>query len=218
MFCLSSIVFAYEANDQNIRNDQHQDQNRQDQGKQSQEQYRQEQQHQSQGNQEETRQQQQNQGKQNQDQYRQDQNRQQSNQQTQYHDWSHPTYQGSNWHRSYLTSDEPFAFKWHEGRNSQEALFNAAYYRMEAIDDQDWYDRFPGLHPYRWHDNGYYPQGFWYHGHQIYDAVVFFDDSDQLACVGFMYEGSFMTVRDNQEVYTYDDDSFISIVINLFQN
>ena len=136
----------------------------------------------------------------------------------QHHDWSHPAYQDSNWQRANLPSDEPFPFKWHESRNSDNRLFNSPYYRTEPIDDPEWNDRFPGLHAYRWHDNEDYSSGFWYHGQRINDAVLFFDDSDQLVSVGFMFNGTFLCIRDNQELYGNNDAALLAIISNLFQN
>ena len=81
---------------------------------------------------------------------------------------------------------------------------------MERIYDHDWNNRFPGLHSYRWHDSDRYNQGyFWYHGQRIHDAVLFYDDGDELVGVGFNYGGQFVFLRDDHEEYHHNNDSVV---------
>ncbi len=113
-----------------------------------------------------------------------------------HHDWSHPAYHNNNWHHMESRADDSLPFKWHEHRD---------HYHGERIYDREWADRFPGLHPYRWHG-----EGFWYHGNRITDAMLFYNDSDELVSVGFMVDGLFIFFRDDHEGYENHDSFFLS--------
>jgi len=153
-----------------------------------------------------------------QEQQRPEQQRQEPQRQGQQrHDWSHPAYQDSNWHKTNFPSDEPSPFRWHDSGNSMRERFTSSEYRMDPINDQQWNGRFPGLHSYRWHDGDSYARGFWYQGERINDAVLFFDNSDELVSVGFMFNGTFIFIRDDQEAYDHHESSLLSIVVNIFR-
>jgi hypothetical protein len=116
--------------------------------------------------------------------------------------WSHSTYHNKNWHQA---DYESLPFRWHEQRNYH---FSQPDYRLERVHDREWQARFPGLHSYRWHDTR--NDGFWYHGHRITDAVFFYDDGDELVSIGFMHEGVFIFIRDDNDSYEDHDSFFIS--------
>lgn len=207
------------------RNDQqHQDQQRQDQQRQDrqrpdqqrQDQQRQDQQRQDQQQQDRQHQQQQ-QDQQRQDQQFQqqqqhrDQQRQQQRDQRR-HDWSQDAYRNDNWHGTSRQYNESSPFKWHESRSSMNDRFSSDY-RMDRIDDDAWNNRFPGLHSYRWHDSDRYNQGdFWYRGVRVRDAVLFYDDSDELVGTGFMFNNEFVFIRDDQEVYQRNDSLLLRTI------
>jgi len=204
---------------------QRQDQQRQDQQRQDRQrpdQQRQDQQRQDQQRQDRQRPDQQRQVQQRQDQQRQDQ---QFQQQQQYrdqqrqqqrdqrrHDWSQDAYRNDNWHGTSRQYNESSPFKWHESRSSMNERFSSDY-RMDRIDDDAWNNRFPGLHSYRWHDSDRYNQGdFWYRGVRVRDAVLFYDDSDELVGTGFMFNNEFVFIRDDQEVYQRNDSLLLRTI------
>jgi hypothetical protein len=117
------------------------------------------------------------------------------------HDWSHNKYRHSSWQR---TSHATVSVNWHQNRN----YYAPARYRMERIHDRGWHDRFPGLRAYRWHDNR--GEGFWYRGHRVTNGVFFYDRDDQLVSVGFMHNGAFIFIRDDDSDYENRDSFFIS--------
>ncbi len=120
-----------------------------------------------------------------------------------HYNWSHHEYDNENWHHSDYSNDS-LPFKWHEHQNR----FGAKHYRMEQIHDRDWDHRFPGLRSYKWHDrNG---EGFWYHGQRVTNAVLFYNDSDELVSVGFMNHGSFIFIRDDHRGYENYESFFSS--------
>ncbi len=111
--------------------------------------------------------------------------------------WSHPAYQGARWDR--MDRARPsLPFKWHERRNER---FH------DRIRDREWEQRFPGLRSYRWHSQP--GHDFWYRGHRITNAVLFYDSRDELVSVGFMYNGTFIFIRDDGG-YRNRDSFFIS--------
>lgn len=201
-----------------------QDQQRQDRQRpdqQRQDQQRQDQQHQDQQR-DQQRQDQQRRDQQQQDQQRQDQQFQQQQQQRDQqrqqqrdqrrHDWSQDAYRNDNWHGTSRQYNESSPFRWHESRSSMNDRFSSDY-RMDRIDDDAWNNRFPGLHSYRWHDNDRYSQGdFWYRGVRVRDAVLFYDDSDELVGTGFMFDNEFVFIRDDQEVYQRNDSLLLRTI------
>lgn len=119
-----------------------------------------------------------------------------------HHDWSHRAYHGDSWHRSDRDHDRSWKFRWHERRDR----FAARDYRMERIHDRRWKDRFPGLYAYKWYDR--HGEGFWYRGHHVTDAVLFYNPSDELVSIGFWHNGAFIFVRDDDTSYE-NRDSFL---------
>jgi hypothetical protein len=192
--------------DQHHQNQQRPNQSPQDQQRQQQQQ---DQQHRDQQRQ------QQQQDQQHQDQQRQDQQQQHWDQQRQQdqrrHDWSQDAYRNDNWHGTSRQYNESSPFRWHESRSSMNVRFSSGY-RMDRIDDDAWNNRFPGLHSYRWHDSDRYNQGtFWYQGVRVRDAVLFYDDDDELVGTGFMFDNEFVFIRDDQQVYQRNDSLLLSI-------
>ncbi|EGO61731.1 hypothetical protein [Acetonema longum] len=118
------------------------------------------------------------------------------------HSWNHPSYRNPQW-RQDVRRDAP-PFQWYEKRSR----YSAPGYRMEPIYDRSWNDRFPGLRAYRWQDRP--DRGFWYRGHRITDAVMFYDAFDDLVSVGFMYNGVFMFVRDDNNAFENRDSFFLT--------
>lgn len=120
------------------------------------------------------------------------------------HDWSHPAYRNDKWQRENHQSYKFLPFQWHENQNR----FLSSNDRFERINDREWQDRFPGLHSYRWYDGNRI--GFLYLGHRITDAVLFYNDSNELVSVGFMHDGAFIFVRDDNDGYRNQDSFFFS--------
>lgn len=116
--------------------------------------------------------------------------------------WSHTSYSHSSWvHRDH----RPLTFTWGERRD----LFENRYERFERMDDHEWRHRFPGLQAYRWHSRGHH-DSFFYEGRRITHGVLFFNHSDHLVGVGFMFNGHFVFVRDDHRSYRNHDSFFIS--------
>lgn len=109
-----------------------------------------------------------------------------------HHDWSQPAYHDEKWQRADNLDVMPF--KWHEHHDR---------YRGARISDHAWLDRFPGLRAYKWHG-----EGLKYHGRPVKDAVLFYNDSDELVSIGFMHDGVFMFIRDDHESYENPDSFF----------
>ncbi len=103
-----------------------------------------------------------------------------------HHNWSHPAYHHERWHPSERSFEGTFPFGWHDQHER---------YGGERVYDSGWAERFPGLHPLRWHGDG-----FWYHENQIFDAMLFYNDADELVGVGFMDGGMFVFIRDYGEM------------------
>lgn len=115
--------------------------------------------------------------------------------------WDHPSYRSNNWHK---TRHSALPFTWHQHRDR---IYRPGYI-VERIYDYGWTSRFPGLHPYRWHArNGV---GFWYQGRHITDAVMFYDSYDQLVGIGFMHNGTFLFIRDDNHGFENRDSFFFS--------
>ncbi|MBP1764342.1 MAG: hypothetical protein H6Q65_1400 [Firmicutes bacterium] len=147
--------------------------------------------------------QQQHQEKQNDNQQRQEnhhQDQQQHEDQRDYqqghHDWSNSAYDNENWRHSERQFEGSFPFGWHDSHER---------YYGERIDHDEWAGRFPGLHPYQWRG-----EGFWYHNKHVTDAVLFYNDSDELVSVGFMRDGVFIFIRDDGDSYENNDSFFFA--------
>jgi hypothetical protein len=112
-------------------------------------------------------------------------------------DWSDQAYRGHSWQHENSRDDGALPFKWHERHDR---------YHGERVVDRGWAERFPGLHAYRWHG-----ENFMYRGHHVKDAVLFYNNSDQLVSVGFMHNGAFIFIRDDHASYENHDSFFLSI-------
>ena len=135
------------------------------------------------------------------------------------YDWSQDAYRDNNWNEAAFSYNDPSPFRWHESRYSMRERFSAAdyEYRLEPIYDREWNDRFPGLHSYRWHDSDRYSHAgyFWYRGVRIRDAVLLYDDWDELVGIGFMHDNVFVFIRDDQQVHQRNDSLLLGILIFL---
>ena len=131
------------------------------------------------------------------------------------YDWSKPAYSNDNWRETSRQYTESSPFKWHESRDSMNTRFSSNY-PMERIDSNSWNNRFPGLRSYRWHDRNRDNQNsFWYRGVRVRDAVLFYDDSDELVGTGFTYNNEFVFIRDDQAVYQRNDSALLLITLGI---
>lgn len=127
------------------------------------------------------------------------------------HDWrghDQPYHRGGHWqhhHPGYHHERDSMPFGWHDHHRTL-----AGRHHMERVYDRDFDHRFPGLHAYRWSGHSSHHQGFWHHGHYINDAVLFFDRDGGLVSFGYMANGAFIYVRDDNEVYRNHDSFFLS--------
>lgn len=112
-----------------------------------------------------------------------------------YHDWSHSAYNNENWRHSEMQFEGSFPFGWHDPHDR---------YYGDRVDDNEWAGRFPGLRPYQWRG-----EGFWYHNKHVTDAMLFYNDSDELVSVGFMHDGVFIFIRDDGHSYENHDSFFL---------
>lgn len=119
------------------------------------------------------------------------------------HKWSHPVYNHKKWHRSDYRYYGTMPYKWNQRFNH-----HSPHYQIERIHVREWNDRFPGLHLYKWMDRR--GEGFWYRNHRIVDAILFYNDSDELVSIGFVHDGIFVMIRDDDECYENDESFFLS--------
>ncbi|MBP2627306.1 MAG: hypothetical protein H6Q68_2017 [Firmicutes bacterium] len=124
-------------------------------------------------------------------------------QQDGHHNWSHPTYHHKNWQRTDHRSYGAMPFNWHQKFDRY-----SSDYQMEPIHVREWNDRFPGLHPFRWMDRR--GEGFWYRNQRILDAIMFYNDSEELVSIGFIHDGLFIMLRDDDQCYENHDSFFLS--------
>ncbi|WP_156478558.1 hypothetical protein [Anaerosporomusa subterranea] len=115
--------------------------------------------------------------------------------------WDHPSYRNNSWRK---TQHAALPFTWYEHRDR----FYRPGHTIERIHDNRWSNRFPGLYAYRWQD--IHGNGFWYQGRYVRDAVMFYNDSDELVSVGFMHNGAFLFIRDDDGGYENRDSFFLS--------
>lgn len=125
------------------------------------------------------------------------------------HNWSHHAYQRDNWRQVHEAREEPFPFKWHERLD-----YYSASYHMKPIHERkhEWRKNFPGLQPYSFHGS------FWYHGNRITNAVMFYNDSNELVSIGFLNNGAFTLIRDDRRSFETQDPSIHSlfnIIVNM---
>jgi hypothetical protein len=81
-------------------------------------------------------------------------------------------------------------FGWHDHHRT------FGRHHMERIRDRAIERRHPGLHAYRWHGYGDRHEGFWHNGRWIVDAILFFNDDDEVVGFGYMDGGVFIYVRE----------------------
>jgi len=89
-------------------------------------------------------------------------------------------------------------FQWQEHVSTHQQ-----HHYMNRIDDHEWNNRFPGLRSYRWSGQ----EGFWHNGRYVQDAVLFYDQSDCLTSFGYMNNGVFILVNQDNDGHQ-DNDSF----------
>lgn len=82
-------------------------------------------------------------------------------------------------------------FKWRDHQRT----FNK--HHMERIYDSDIERRHPGLHAYRWRGYGERRDWFWHNGHEVRDAILFFNDDDEVVSFGYMRGGVFIFVNED---------------------
>jgi hypothetical protein len=112
-----------------------------------------------------------------------------------HHNWSHWAYHHKHWRHTGFRIHINLPFRWHEHHR---------HHNVVRIYDDGWSHRFPGLHAYRWHG-----AGFWYRDHYVTNAVLLYNHSGELVSVGFMRNGVFILVRDDDQSYE-NHDSFFS--------
>lgn len=112
-------------------------------------------------------------------------------------------HQETRWERD-SDHERDMPFRWHERRDH----FTHDNHRMERIHDNRFNNRFPGLRAYRWHD----AHGRWFrhNGHIVRDAVLFYNDSDELVSFGYMNNGVFIMIRDDDSINEDHDSFFVS--------
>ncbi len=116
-----------------------------------------------------------------------------------HHDWSKASFDNGRWHRVSHVPGHDMPFRWHEPRGRM----MHGYHRMERIHDNRMSERFPGLRAYKWHAPD---RGFYYQGRHVRDGVMFYNDSDELVSVGFMRNGNFVVLRDDDRGYESRDE------------
>ncbi|MGI6092723.1 MAG: hypothetical protein GX348_02300 [Veillonellaceae bacterium] len=120
-----------------------------------------------------------------------------------HHDWSHPKYNQKHWRPVERSYRAHIPFKWHERFDR-----HSVQHHMILIENHEWHDRFPGLRPYRWIDR--HGAGFWYHNHRVVNAIMFYNDYDELVSIGFFHNGVFILIRDD-DCYYENHDTFFSL-------
>ena len=127
-----------------------------------------------------------------------------ANAKARHHDWSNAPFDNDKWHKTGYVQKHGMPFRWHDNR--EHMMHDNS--RMERIYDERMDERFPGLRAYKWHAD--YERGFYYQGRHIRDAVMFYNDSDELVSVGFMRGDTFVVLRDDDRDYESRDDFFSS--------
>jgi len=108
------------------------------------------------------------------------------------------------WHNDHNKYDRDLPFKWHEKRER----LSWKDHRLERIKSKEFQKRFRDLTAYRWHDTHH--KGFWYKGHYIKDAVLFYNKYDELVRIGYMRDGVFITINADYSSHEHRDHFFIS--------
>lgn len=119
------------------------------------------------------------------------------------HNDKHQNHQESRWDDD-SSHERDMPFRWHERIDH----FTPDNHRIERIHDNRFNSRFPGLRAYRWHDT----QGRWFrhNGHIVRDAVLFYNDSGELVSFGYMNDGVFIMIHDDDSINEDHDSFFVS--------
>lgn len=117
-----------------------------------------------------------------------------------HHDWSNSRFEHNKWHKIEYTQKQGMPFRWHDNR--EHMMHDNS--RMERIYDDRMRERFPGLRAYKWF--GGHDRGLHYQGRYVKDAIMFYNDSDELVSVGFMNHGKFVLLRDDDRNYESRDE------------
>lgn len=98
-------------------------------------------------------------------------------------------------------------FKWRDHHRTFDR------HHMERIDDREIERHHPGLHAFRWRGYGDRREGFWHNGHEVRDAIMFFDDNDEVVSFGYMRDGMFIYVREGDEFEERDPFFFMRLFL-----
>lgn len=112
-----------------------------------------------------------------------------------------PSRHDERWQDNHQQSEHNMPFQWHERRDHL-----SSDHHLERIREKEFKHRFPGLHAYQWHHK--YKEGFWYKGHFINDAVLFYNDSDELIQIGYMHDGIFIVIMADHSSHEHRDSFF----------
>ncbi len=82
-------------------------------------------------------------------------------------------------------------FKWRDHHRTFDK------HNMERIHDIEIERHHPGLHAYRWRGYGSQRDWFWHNGHEVHDAILFFNDDDEVVSFGYMRGGVFIFVNED---------------------
>ena len=125
-------------------------------------------------------------------------------------DWQHGAYRESAWRQIAAIVDGKLPWRWRETRYALFERLAAAPVQLGPVYDRQWSSRLPGLHADRWHDGGQAAaDAFWYRGKRIHDAMLFYDDRDELSGVGLLWNDAFVFIRDNNAVYQPTDAAWL---------
>ncbi len=125
-------------------------------------------------------------------------------------DWQHGAYRESAWRQIAASVDGKLPWRWRETRYALFERLAAAPVQLGPVYDRQWSSRLPGLHADRWHDGGQAAaDAFWYRGKRIHDAMLFYDDRDELSGVGLLWNDAFVFIRDNNAVYQPTDAAWL---------
>ncbi|HWQ62221.1 MAG TPA: hypothetical protein VN521_07910 [Negativicutes bacterium] len=94
-------------------------------------------------------------------------------------------------------------FKWRDHHRTFDK------HHMERIHDSNIERHHPGLHAYRWRGYGENRDWFWHNGHEVHDAIFFFDDNEEVVSFGYMRDGVFIFVREGGDFEERDPFFFL---------
>lgn len=101
--------------------------------------------------------------------------------------------------------EESMPFRWHDHRGA----FQHERHRLERINDREWERRFPDLHAYHWYGHNRHNGGFWHEGNYIRDAILFFDNDEEVVAFGYVHDGRFIMVRQDHEIYENHESFYL---------